>query len=413
MSGLKKFMINSFEGQFFMKIKKNYKNIMPYYISLGFLGLLVFFLKKYTVNYFAELFLVEIILITIMTIIFFLNKRMKIKLEKESKKILNSFLLFIFIIFLNFIFRLNISNLKILFKYIEIFYVVLLVYAYISSWVKLKNILFIFLIFPSFISIFNTLYHVYQGEFSKMILSPAIHFLIFLYYFSNKKIFFNITLAYSISITLLSGSRTNFLLLILFLFFIAIKIINKYFKNKEKILLLLVFIFFIIIFSFLNYEILVNFFDIGKNTASNNERLRLITFSFDTIADNFLFGIGPGEFTKYWNMSSYSYFRTENLTAHNHFLQIFVEMGIIGFLTFILFIIKVFINNYKNKIYNYINTKYRNLIFGYLIIEFYYMILTPFSGYNRVRFAIIMALFLSLNKLEYNSFFKKGESYEI
>lgn len=110
----------------------------------------------------------------------------------------------------------------------------------------------------------------------------------------------------------------------------------------------------------LNYKILDNqnnFFNRGStinistNDGSVNQRLRYYTHSFNHIKENFILGTGLGN----WKIESINYDKNDingyiiPYHAHNDFLQIFSETGIIGFLLYGLFLFHAFKALYFKK----------------------------------------------------------------
>ena len=139
-------------------------------------------------------------------------------------------------------------------------------------------------------------------------------------------------------------------------------IINHYylfyhFKELVVVVLLtltLIAVYFPQINSRINEEVLVNSFSSSDYLPSNyafNDRTFYNNVSRETISENFIFGSGPGTFIFQIN----SYLTKNNINqklepwqyqpAHNFYLLIISEIGIIGFIIFTLFVAKIIIFN--------------------------------------------------------------------
>lgn len=74
----------------------------------------------------------------------------------------------------------------------------------------------------------------------------------------------------------------------------------------------------------------------------SDDRLALIKFFFSNISEIPLFGLGMGNQTLIWETASTFTSYTSSLTGfgiHNTFIQIYIELGLVGFLTFFLFLL--------------------------------------------------------------------------
>lgn len=97
---------------------------------------------------------------------------------------------------------------------------------------------------------------------------------------------------------------------------------------------------------------------IGINDTSSNARITFYEDAFKIIKNNFLIGTGGGGWKAiYRKYQSYNYAASE---AHNYYMQLFIEVGFIGFIMFIGFILSIFIICYKiyKKIYDESNLDY-------------------------------------------------------
>ena len=183
----------------------------------------------------------------------------------------------------------------------------------------------------------------------------------------------------------------NFYLLIIVLYYLLISIINtnKLF-NRFSIFFIVLILFDILImgvyfggnqlisrFDFFNYELLsnpnnqVNLLS-SKDIEDNLSRLKLISLGFEFFKSYFYFGYGAGAF------ESAFFLLFENLNdiyanhAHSDFVELLGELGIFGFIIFIL----LFINILYRGVDAYIG-KYSNLHF--LLIPL--LLLFLFNGF--------------------------------
>ncbi len=97
---------------------------------------------------------------------------------------------------------------------------------------------------------------------------------------------------------------------------------------------------------------------IGINDTSSNARITFYEDASKIIKNNFLIGTGGGGWKAiYRKYQSYDYAASE---AHNYYMQLFIEVGFIGFIIFIGLILSIFIICYKiyKKIYDELNIDY-------------------------------------------------------
>ncbi len=174
-----------------------------------------------------------------------------------------------------------------------------------------------------------------------MILSPAIIFGIWLLFFNNKK-FLEIKHAHLVIIALISlilnliftkslGAITATLLSIFFIYLSKKESLEKLFK-KTLLLLLFLSTIFVMNTSFFN-----NFFpaDLHDSTGS---RIAIYQSAKKLISDNFIWGIGPGNFqTKYLEYQKFfaPYPEWAIPHAHNNSLHIYVELGFLAVIAFL------------------------------------------------------------------------------
>jgi hypothetical protein len=154
--------------------------------------------------------------------------------------------------------------------------------------------------------------------------------------------------------TILSGSRTAFFFILAGignLIFSALKDRKK--QQKIVVVILIVGVLAALIFAggTLKKRLSEGFSEnqslFDKLNAITNGRLWMTLFSLETIGDNFAAGVGTGNFTFYLAYKNYPPYKqqgekyTYDLTL-NHYLLVFVENGVLGFLAFTYFMILLY-----------------------------------------------------------------------
>ncbi len=221
-----------------------------------------------------------------------------------------------------------------------------------------------------------------------------------------SKIYFVISLLISLMCLGLTFSRTGMIgilasiLLVIFL------------VNKKYILYLLGII--TVSIPFLPAVFVNRVKSIGITDSTITYRFKIWETTGDMIRDNFVKGIGFGS-SNYYEVYKNYLGRTKQVAhAHNTFLDIFVQSGIVGILVFLLFIFKTF-QYYLQEISNS-NDKFKKLflitslavIFGFLVNglaenSFYYY-------KNTIMFYII--LFISSGMFSDKIKTRKDDAYE-
>lgn len=137
-----------------------------------------------------------------------------------------------------------------------------------------------------------------------------------------------------------------------------------------------------------------------NNDSSINQRLKYYGLSMKIFKENPLTGIGVGNW-KYESINKNKFNTTGYIVpffAHNDFLQILNENGLLGLLSYIsIFIIILLFSLKKIHLKNYV---YIAAFFGIYFIDA--MLNFPIGRVvSQIHFIVFLSLFLSLNKLEY------------
>ena len=164
------------------------------------------------------------------------------------------------------------------------------------------------------------------------------------------KLLYLITMLSSVSLLIMSGSRANILGLILGLgVFVFLSIQNK--KTRRALLIVLLSLFMILLF---NPELITNllytideqlYFRFSEQ-GSDLTRLNLIKNGFIFLFETCGFGTGAGNI-EYW-MANYGVYYTGTIeNIHNWWMEILTGYGIVIFIMYIVFYVKLFLSAYK------------------------------------------------------------------
>ena len=239
--------------------------------------------------------------------------------------------------------------------FIKFFIILVSVSVFIESWAVVYNAIDLVWIQNSDFTRDNFLLRGFAGNININANSIAIKLLVVYYmlYKSKKRHFLifsliTITLAYTALFILLSRTAflSIFLTTIMFLVWMG-----KTYLRKSLMIILLMAISFLFVQTSLNSqnsnEITDRISSITYNDEDDsvNQRLRYYSHAFKSISVNPIFGIGIGN----WKLKSIDYDSkdidgyTVPYHAHNDFLQIAAEIGIIGFIFYLLiFLIPIF-----------------------------------------------------------------------
>ena len=165
--------------------------------------------------------------------------------------------------------------------------------------------------------------------------------------------FFNISIKWSIIIIsfltlfiLIASSRTGWITnILLHIIFLTIIIINKKFSKKIFVYVIIFLIPFVSII-YINPTIKLRFNELVKNainventkkvSSSSNVRRKTWLTSTKLIKEKWLFGYGTGigkkALQEQYKKDGYDYMYKKNFNAHNQFLQVLIDHGLIGFL---------------------------------------------------------------------------------
>ena len=197
----------------------------------------------------------------------------------------------------------------------------------------------------------------------------------------SDKIFF--VLAFNL--ILLTFSKTAYLGVAILVVYMILNRFNMLLRYKKIIFIniLIIITTYIIFYDVLNPIIIDRFgFIIGISRSKSSEyRYNIINLGIDLVKDNFLLGMGIGNFSAY----SLNVFGNDFVKFHNTFIQIAVEQGILSLISYLMIIISVCFYSLKKKIINFKFCFYfllclfiSNLTYDFLLSFYWFLIFIYF-----------------------------------
>lgn len=339
------------------KLLQNFKKFFTLNFLLSFF-LLILFLSSFFSNYnkITIIFKVLLSLITIL-ITFKLSKTNNIKLNLSFttwEKILIFFLIYLFLsIFWSY--NSNFGLLKLIQIVFVFFPLWLIIRQNVYSVIKdeLKILLYIFLILNFFLAIYIIIFNpitfskfgiesrTISQVFSGRLLTLAILGLFYLRYKENKQnlIIFPLLVIFSFSLGIISFRAGIFSIIVVFI----IMLLHK--SNRKTVFIyFLTFIFILFLSSLLNNNLIyrmtwITELEQGQNLADStvNTRIKAFIASIKLFNESPIIGVGLGGFNTIFNGDELGRIIKY---PHNLFLELLCELGIIGFLIFLILLIK-------------------------------------------------------------------------
>ena len=307
--------------------------------------------------------------------------------------------------------------LKSFFKWIEIFSISILVFLYITTVKRFKQIYWLIFI-STFLSIIFVIIEISRGNilfFEERVLPGydsffAFSLLIpFALFSKNKKIVISTSLVLLLS-AILSMSRGVWLGIVIFVFYYL------YVNNNKSILKLLGVAIpgiFIVVFAYEPFREFI-FYRIDEmfyaENVSNIERISMMKYALVGFSHSPIWGIGALNFPLFLAREGFTRgIVSEDLAVlepHNLFLQTLTEEGIIGFIVIALFFLNIYIMLYRNSsIFNSDTKAINPYIFGLRLMYIAVLINISFgfiANQFRFNFALFIGLSLSLSRLKLN-----------
>jgi len=336
------------------------------------------------------------------------------KIIIEDKKYLNLFFMSFILLFISKIITFWPAINKTLvisdfFKWIEIFLFVILVFNF-KNFKHIYWILFLINIFPVLISIYSSIlnHNIFSG-YRVLAGYSSIFSLSFLIPFYKKNRFVSVICILLMITTILSITRGAWLALIIVLgYYILINL-----RDNRKHIFKIIGIVVIVILVLMNIPTVQNNIyrkaldPFSLQSKSNWERSGMLFLSLNIFSKNPIIGIGSGNFGEYAIRNPHLYKGkyleiSTNMAPHVFFLQLLVENGIIGLISFLmifLILYKILFNKNLYLIYN----DYKSYILGLRMLFLSLIIYLVFgfvAGSSRLILGLFMGLCLSILKKE-------------
>ena len=282
------------------------------------------------------------------------------------------------------LYSISMGNFSNLLSEYRLFFFSIILYIFLSfSKKEINNIIFlisiIFLIDLSYQYLYrinnSSLYNLAKNSFYINRLFYLIAFNAFLYFiFSDIK-----SRSYMLSviplfflIVILDESRALWLSILLIIFFFALPILHM----KVKIIFILIITLVYLFSERINYIINFRLLSLFEMTGSVYGRIQAWTLLIDQIMDNPLFGHGIGSTGHFID----SFFEDKNYekiylgTSHNSYLILIYQIGIFGFLIFLMpffVILKIYLNNVIHSGFSLDSSFALSLISSCLVFSFF------------------------------------------
>lgn len=148
-------------------------------------------------------------------------------------------------------------------------------------------------------------------------------------------------------VSIVFTGKRSFMLILPLIFVVLFLFVNIKKKNKKSVIILLIGLILIPVayFRFLE-EIIRNILTKGGEKIELSNREFFWNIAFSMIKENPIFGKGINSYDLYYNMLAIK--KKAFAGAHNSYLQIFAELGLVGFMLFFMPLIKNFIKSIKN-----------------------------------------------------------------
>lgn len=361
-----------------------------------FIGFLIGLLNEVNLPTVKDIFIGEIMYISLCLILILKYKDIKIT-KNMYVYIIFGFSFLLFSVLGSYYYNIGINNSVLAsVKYFEIFILVIstfiLLMYFNDKFIKfLLSYLITILFIELLIDIYKKLGFVYFIHYNGSIIVLITIIIIENRLKSNN---FKYILSICVFIILLIGqSRTGIAIFMIYILIKTFLYIYYHLNKNKRMLYILISTLILLVLSIPAMNYLIEYFSIP--TASNVERLGLIKLSFNLFLNSPIVGIGPNNYYKYiiQNKELFPYTTISSamtLSPHNFYLEILSSYGLIGFILMFTPIFYIIFNSMKNNL-----NKFNTYICIYFII---FIGLTPISGNTRFLFSILLGLIIYYSK---------------
>ena len=184
------------------------------------------------------------------------------------------------------------------------------------------------------------------------------------------KLFFVISIFLNISSIIFQNTRIIWIGIFFAFLFVLFFSVKSYKKLFIYLSIIIIFIFIVFNASTISLERFHSIYNMNYSNQSNYERLLMWKSSINMFIEHPFFGIGIGNFhEEYVNHYHFPEAREMTFHSHNNFLFILAETGVLGIISYIIFIIYCYYNVLKTwfKNYNTISLAYLSILVSYTI----------------------------------------------
>lgn len=183
-----------------------------------------------------------------------------------------------------------------------------------------------------------------------------------------------------------SMSRASWLFFMIYFLLCVPYLYKNNLLNKKRLAMISVMIFLIIVLFVSNDSLLIRLNSLLNGNSSHRFELWMETLPY--IRESFLFGYG---------IDTYTIVVTNKFSGiHNSFIEIFLFLGVFGFLSYLYFFRIVFLEIYKLKVYKY----------GFFLLSFLFLL--QFDGsliYSKLDLSVLVIILFFI----YSNNFKESE----
>jgi O-antigen ligase len=383
-------------------------------MKYSYLGILLFsVLLLVPIPFAANINILEIIVL-FTGVIYIIKSKNLTSIPKESFSVLRLLSIYILLITIGFLYAPDqIKVLKEFIKWFEILIIALIVYSYSHTSINFKRVYWFFTVLVCIYFLSTIMASIFQ-EGSRIRVGAIVVFLLSLTipFTLRNKVKFIITTTTMSTLFLLTESRAIWIAMIIVL---LMSFLNFNIRNRLKTSLLFLLPFILLVFIFGFDEMIsdrmshLNISNPDTMAYSTLQRVYRIQASYYAFIDSPVIGVGAGNLYEYLvssnhlNLFEWLEWLDKNertsIVPHNLFAQNAAELGIVGLLTFLLILLKLFkivrkIEKGKHAYQdNYTKGLYLSFFVLIVFLSFGYI-----SGIHRLIIGVFFGLIVALPK---------------